>query len=270
MPYWLDQSLIIFSLALSALIVGVLLNALIKRYPVKLFRQWKVECEEFLAQYDEGPLENDPGASTALSCQHCHQKLSPWHNIGLFSLLIFAHRCEHCRERLTLRPIIVELTCLLLMLILYHHVGLTWQLPILLVLTWTLVVIAFIDLDHQLILDNVVIPFLWCGLLLNCVNIFTPLPLAVLGAVVGYLAIYLPAKAYQAWRKTPGVGMGDAKLLAALGAWLGIYVIPYLIIGGFVMALLLFLFRLFVYRINQPLPFAPCLTLITYYLILAN
>ena len=270
MLYWLDQSLILLSLVLSALLAGVLLNAYIKRYPVKLFRQWKVECEEFLAQYDEGPVENDPAASRDLSCTYCHKSLSTWHNIGLLSLLIYAHRCEHCRERLALRPLIVELTCLLLMLLLYHHVGLTWQLPIFLLFMCTLAVIAFIDLDHQLILDNVVIPFLWCGLILNCFAVFTPLPMAVFGAVAGYLAIYLPAKGYQAWRKTPGVGMGDAKLLAALGAWLGIYAIPYLIIGGFAMAVILFLFRLFVYRINAPLPFAPCLTLITYYLILAS
>lgn len=268
MPSVLQTVIVITSLILSAILGGALFNAFINRYPKRLFRQWWLECREFIQQYDEGVSEDDPISFQSLTCPHCKNALKPWQYIATLSYIFYANRCQQCQTKLTSRGLVVEWLCLLLLMVLYLEWGPSWLLLVLGVLCWSLAVISFIDLDHHLVLDNLVYPLLWCGLLINITGYLVPLPLAVLGAVIGYLAIFLPAKLYQKLRGQAGVGMGDAKLIAALGAWLGLFALPYIIIGGFILATAIFLFTRILYKINPPLALAPCLAISTYVYIL--
>ncbi len=262
--------LVVLSIALG-LLVGSFLNVVIYRIPVMLQREWRQQCCEFL-EIDE-KTTNDAGTAPAHKvfnlvkpdshCPHCNAPVRAWQNIPILSYVLLRGRCAKCKASISIRyPIIEAVTGILTGLVAWQF-GATWLTLALFVLTWSLVALTMIDFDHQLLPDNITLPLLWLGLAVN-----TLLPDssvgprdAVLGAILGYLSLWSIYWVFKLLTGKEGMGYGDFKLLAALGAWMGyqsllLIVILSSLVGAVVgIALLLFLGR----DRNIPIPFGPYL-----------
>ena len=223
-------------LALIGACVGSFLNVVILRLPLMLKRGWKQQCEEFL--YPEKAEENDNTLSLftlnqpASHCPQCKNPLKPWHNIPILSYLFLGAKCAWCKVSIPWRYPFVELVTALGTVWLATHFGINWQLLGALVLFWTLVCLTGIDFDHQLLPDNITIPLLWLGLSANLFDLFTSLESAVIGALVGYLGFWLIFQIHFRITGKEGLGYGDFKLLAALGAWLGWELLPLIVLAA--------------------------------------
>ena len=170
-------------------------------------------------------------------------------------------RCSSCHTHISLRYPLVEALTALLTLAVALHFGMTWQLPAALVLTWALIALALIDYDTQLLPDNIVLPLLWLGLLLNAFGMFTDSQTAIIGAVAGYLSLWTVFQLFRLATGKEGMGYGDFKLLALFGAWFGWQLLPQIVLlsalTGAVLGVLLIVTGQ--QRREQPLPFGPFL-----------
>ena len=230
----------IYALALMALLgacVGSFLNVVILRLPVMLKQQWHQQCEEFLNHEQQGAAtehEAQPGVFSlnrpASHCPQCKQALKPWHNIPILSYIFLGARCAWCKNQIPWRYPLVELVTALGTVHLALHFGVNWQLAGALLLFWSLLCLTVIDIDHQLLPDNITIPLLWAGILANYFGLFTTLESAVIGAVAGYLCFWLIFQIHYRLTGREGLGYGDFKLLAALGAWLGWEMLPLIVL----------------------------------------
>jgi leader peptidase (prepilin peptidase)/N-methyltransferase len=179
----------------------------------------------------------------------------------VLSWLALRGRCGACRERISIRyPLVETLTALLSVAVVWHF-GIGWQAGAALVFTWALVALTVIDLDHQLLPDSITLPLLWLGLVLNARGLFVPLETALWGAVFGYLSLWSVYWAFKLITGKEGMGYGDFKLLAALGAWMGWQALPTIIVLssfiGAVVGIALILFR--GRDRGAPIPFGPFL-----------
>lgn len=163
-------------------------------------------------------------------CPHCQSPLAWYHLIPVVSWLASLGRCQQCQQPISIRYPLIELASASLMLLALYHFGLNEQTLWTALLFLTLLTITIIDLEHQLILDNLSLPLLWLGLILNAFSIFTTADLAILGAAFGYLSLWLVFHIYRLMTGKAGMGYGDFKLFAAIGAWLGIYALPQVIL----------------------------------------
>lgn len=216
---------------LVGLLVGSFLNVVILRLPVMLERDWKQQASEILGQ----PLEHDtperfdlvhPGSH----CPGCQRPIRPWENIPIISWLALRGRCRGCGQRISVRYPLVELITGLLSAAVAWHFGWGPELAAALVLTWTLIALSAIDIDHQLLPDNITLPVLWLGLGIGLAGLFTGIEEAVIGAMAGYLSLWLVFHAFRLVTGKEGMGYGDFKLLALLGAWLGWQALPVIIL----------------------------------------
>lgn len=215
------------------LVVGSFLNVVIVRLPVMLERRWQRECQALLRP-DPPPVQAAaerfdlfvPGSH----CPHCKQRLRWYENIPVLSFLVLRGRCSACKAPISWRYPLVELLSAGLSFAVAWRFGFGAAAAAGLVLTWALVALAFIDYDTQLLPDDITLPLLWAGLLLGLFAVFTPLPAAVLGAVAGYGTLWLVYHLFRLFTGKEGMGYGDFKLLAALGAWLGWKMLPLIIL----------------------------------------
>jgi leader peptidase (prepilin peptidase) / N-methyltransferase len=250
-------------LSIIGLIIGSFLNVIISRYPEMLRRSWRAECREFL---DLPPEPLSPTLNLALprsQCPHCRHYLRFWHNIPLVSYLLLRGRCGFCRQRISIQYPIVELLTALLTLAVFLQFG--WQLKTLALwlLSWSLIVLAAIDWKNQILPDTITLSLLWIGLILNIYLVFTPLGDAVWGAVTGYILLAVVAWAFKLIRKKPGMGHGDFKMLAMLGAWVGTLAMLQILLIAVLLSLVVTLVLLAFKKVHrdQPLPFGPWLAL---------
>lgn len=251
----------LFALVIS-LLVGSFLNVVILRLPVIMQRDWDaaVQAEQGQPATEQEPFNLMVPRSRCGSCGH----LIRWYeNIPVFSWLLLRGRCSQCDSRISIRYPLVELLTGLAGGWLIWHFGLTPQGGALVVLTWALIALTFIDLDHQLLPDSITLPLLWLGLLLNSQQVFTSLESAVYGAVAGYLVLWAVYWLFKLVTGKEGMGYGDFKLLAALGAWGGVQILPLVIllssVVGVVLAFSLIALRR--HRAQNPLPFGPYLAI---------
>ena len=255
---------LITATAVLGLIVGSFLNVVIHRLPIMLQREWRQQCRELLEQ-ESGNTGGEPFnlALPASHCPACGTRIPVWQNIPLISYLILRGRCAQCGVHISLRYPLVELLTAALSATLAWKLGVGWPLLAALLLTWSLIALSFIDLQHHLLPDQITLPLLWLGLLVNLAAMFTGLDSAVIGAVIGYLCLWLIYHAYRLLTTKEGFGYGDFKLLAALGAWLGWQQIPLIImlasVSGALMGLTLILLRR--HQMHRPLPFGPYIAL---------
>ena len=221
------------------LLVGSFLNVVAFRIPVMMEMSWRQD----LAELEKTPYEPPPQAKQGpfnllwppSACTSCGAAIAPQHNIPVLSYLWLRGRCASCGARVSVRYPIVEASVGLASLVVAWVFGPTWQTVAALALTWTLVALTLIDLDHQLLPDSLTLPLLWAGIALSLVSIdgaplFVDLPSSVIGAMAGYLSLW---SVYQLWRLATGIeamGYGDFKLLGALGAWLGWQLLPLVIL----------------------------------------
>ena len=222
--------------ALLSLAVGSFLNVVIVRLPVMTLRQWRADCRELLAS--EGTELPDPGAAeerldlvTPRSrCPHCGHAITALENIPVLSYVWLRGRCSACGAHISLQYPIVESATALLSVITAWSFGWGWPAAGALILTWGLIALAVIDLRTQLLPDAITLPLLWLGLLLNMAGLYTNLATAVIGATAGYLSLRLVYHLFKALTGKEGMGFGDFKLLAMLGAWMGWQVLPLVVL----------------------------------------
>lgn len=252
---------LIFSVAVLGLIVGSFLNVVIHRLPRILKAEWTQQCRELL-HLEAAPVIEAAGYSLASPRSHCPEcggAIPAWHNIPLFSYLLLRGRCRHCNAPISLRYPLVELATALLSALIAWRFGFDWTMAAALLLTWSLIALSFIDWEHQLLPDQITLPLVWVGLLVNQQGLFTDLDSALLGAVIGYLFLWSLFHLYRLLRGREGFGYGDFKLLAALGAWLGWQSLPLIILmaslAGSLVGITLVLARR--HRMNRPLAFGP-------------
>ncbi|MFZ2726158.1 MAG: prepilin peptidase [Methylococcaceae bacterium] len=216
-------ALVIVLASLVGLLVGSFLNVLIYRLPVMMQRSWRKECHDYLELTDSQATETETfNLVVPLSrCPQCQTPIKPWHNIPVFSYVFLKGRCAYCSKPIPLRyPLIEALTALLSGIIAWHF-GYSEQTLFALLLTWSLITLTFIDFDHYLLPDSITLPMLWLGLLLSLHNTFTDSHTSIIGAVAGYLSLWSVYHLFKLATGKEGMGYGDFKLLALLGAWLG-------------------------------------------------
>ena len=254
------------------LLVGSFLNVVVYRLPIMLQREWREQCCEFLEIDNTIPDPNESSAKFKIfnlqkpdsHCPHCNHKIKHWENIPVLSYVFLGGKCANCKQKISLRYPSVEFVTGVLSGLVATNFGFTWLTLALLLLTWSLIALTLIDFDHQLLPDNITLPLLWLGLFVNAVDLGFDVTLydAVIGAIAGYLVLWSFYWIFKLATGKEGMGYGDFKLLAALGAWMGWQsLLPIIILSSLVGAV--FGITLIVLQgrdKSKPMPFGPYLT----------
>lgn len=255
MPAWLGGTLLL------GLLIGSFLNVVIHRLPRMLERDWQAQCAELRGETPAADAPRYNLLTPDSTCPGCGHRIRAWENIPVLSYLLLRGRCSECGSRIGLRYPLVELSCGLLSVLVAWQFGPTPQALAALLLLWALLALTFIDYDTQLLPDQITLPLLWLGLLLNIDGLFVDLSTAVIGAAAGYLALWSVFHLFRLLTGKEGMGYGDFKLLAVLGAWLGWQLLPQIVLVsslvGAVVGIGLILFR--GRERSHPIPFGPYL-----------
>jgi len=257
-----DTTVFAFVAASFGLVVGSFLNVVIHRVPIILMRRWSDECRQFSGHdAEERPAERYNLLSPGSRCPHCNRPIRPIENIPVLSYLWLRGKCDGCSSQISLRYPFVEILSAALAGIVAWQMGYGFQAIVAIFLTWVLIALTFIDIDHQLLPDVMVLPFLWVGLLVNLSGTFVDLPSAVIGAAAGYLSLWTVYQLFKLLTGKEGMGYGDFKLLALFGAWLGWKLLPLIILlSSFIGAIVGIALIVFRGRDRaQPIPFGPYL-----------
>ncbi|MGC2458631.1 MAG: A24 family peptidase [Gallionellaceae bacterium] len=245
---------------LVGLLVGSFLNVVIHRIPKMLEREWQAQCAKLSGKQPEDlPRYNLVVPRSA--CPHCGHNISAWENIPVISYLLLRGKCKECGARISLRYPTVEAISGLLGAYTAWHFGFGPAAFAALLFVWALIALTFIDFDTQLLPDMITLPLLWLGLLFNLSGLFASLHDTVIGAVAGYLVLWGVYWLFKFATGKEGMGYGDFKLLAAIGAWLGWQMLPLVIllsslVGAVVGIVLIVAAR---HGRNIPIPFGPYL-----------
>jgi leader peptidase (prepilin peptidase) / N-methyltransferase len=245
--------------------IGSFLNVVIYRLPIMMFRQW----HEDLNAQQEQPIDLRPNekifnlAIPNSRCSNCGASIKPWQNIPVISYVFLRGRCASCSTPISKRYPLVEAATALASLYVFHHFGVTWQCLFALLFTWCLIALTMIDYDHQLLPDSITLPLLWLGLLINGSGIFVSLHESVYGAAAGYMTLWCVYWLFRIVTGKEGMGFGDFKLLAAIGAWFGWKMLPLVIllssgVGAVIGITLIVLKR---QDKTKPIPFGPYLAI---------
>lgn len=222
---WLSLIGLVFGL-----MVGSFLNVVIFRYPTIIKQQWTLQSREWLELPSDDAIELVTLSKPASNCRKCRTPIKPWQNIPLLSYLFLRGKCAHCGAHISLRYPFVELLTGLLSAAVVYHFGWSLQALFGLILTWVLIALSFIDLDHKLLPDDIVLPILWLGLGLSLWPVFSHTTDSVIGAIAGYLCFWVVFQIFLRLTGKEGMGYGDFKLMALLGAWLGWQYLPQIIL----------------------------------------
>lgn len=251
---WLSGALIL------GLLIGSFLNVVIHRLPRMLERDWRAQCAEMRDEpVPDGPKLNL--ITPASTCPNCGHQVRAWENIPVISYLLLRGRCSACRTPISLRYPVVELVTGLLSLLVVWQLGPGPQALAALLLLWSLIALTFIDYDTQLLPDQITLPVLWLGILVNMQGLFVDLQTAVIGAVAGYLVLWLVFHLFRLLTGKEGMGYGDFKLLALLGAWFGWQLLPQIVLVSSLVGALVGIALILVRGRdrNRPIPFGPYL-----------
>ncbi len=219
------------------LMVGSFLNVVIHRLPIMLERDWKAQCLEYLGDKIVLKVSEPIGSSSKYNlvvprsaCPSCEKPITALQNIPVISYLFLGGKCAACKAPISMRYPLVEAMTGLLTGFLAWHFGVTWAAAFAIIYLWALIALTFIDADTTLLPDDITLPLLWLGLLINLGGVFTDIGSATLGAVGGYLVLWSVYWGFKLLTGKEGMGYGDFKLLAAIGAWLGWQLIPLVIL----------------------------------------
>ena len=260
---------LLFTLLVLALglMVGSFLNVVIHRLPLMMEHEWKQQCHELL---NDGtiPVEHQEADTFNLAvprsrCPHCGHLISAAENIPVLSYLALGGKCSDCKAPISKRYPLIELVTGLLSALIAYQFGATAVTALLLLFCWALIALTMIDFDHQLLPDSITLPLLWLGLIANSFGLLTDIHSALWGAVAGYLVLWSVYWLFKLVTGKEGMGYGDFKLLAALGAWMGWQMLPLIIIlSSFVGAALgIGLIAVKGRDQQQPMPFGPFLAI---------
>jgi leader peptidase (prepilin peptidase)/N-methyltransferase len=262
---------VVFTLlcALLGLVVGSFLNVVIHRLPQMLDREWDAQAADFLQQKgsaDAAAKLRSTGGTVRYNlvtprstCPRCGHRIRAWENIPILSYLFLRARCSACKAPISIRYPIVEALSGILSGYIGWRFGLTLATLGALFLMWSLIALTVIDIDTQFLPDDITLPLIWLGLLVNLNGTFVPLQSAVIGTVAGYLSLWAVYWLFKFATGKEGMGYGDFKLLAAIGAWLGWKMLPLVILlsslVGAVVGIGLIVFAR--HGRNTPIPFGP-------------
>lgn len=258
-----EQWLFYTAIVLFSLCVGSFLNVVIYRLPVMLERDWRQQCREFL-EIDTTTDQKEEKISLAIPasrCPHCDHKIRAWENIPVLSYLILGGKCSSCRSPISMQyPSIEAITAILSAAVAWKF-GVTIQTAGALLFTWILIALTMIDVHKQLLPDNLTLPLLWLGLIFALFDTYTSLQASVIGAIAGYLVLWTVFQLFKLITGKEGMGFGDFKLLAAMGAWMGWAMLPQIIlvssvVGAIAGSVMLVTGKA---RTQQPIPFGPYL-----------
>lgn len=263
---------------LFSLLIGSFLNVVIYRLPIMLHSRFKLECLGYLKERHPECLVETCKTDSIITqptynlivprskCPHCQHQITAIENIPIISYLLLCGRCKQCHIKIPLRyPVVEALTAILAFAVAWKF-GVTLAMLCALALTFALIALTYIDYDTQYLPDEITLPFLWIGLVINMNGIFVDFRSAFIGAVAGYLILWCVFHLFRFFTKKDGMGYGDFKLLAMLGAWLGWQSLPGIILisacTGSVIGLALIYFRR--HDKNIPIPFGPYLAIAGY------
>jgi len=258
-PVWGIACAFLFSLC-----VGSFLNVVIHRLPIMMQREWEQEIAEASGEQDTNSKPEPYNLSVpASACPKCQHQIRWYENIPVISWIFLGAKCSSCGLRIPFRYPFVELFTAVCSAYAVYVFGFNLIGLSMVILTWILVCLIFIDIDHQLLPDRLTLPLLWLGLLVNSFGLFTSLEHAVYGAIAGYLSLWSVYWAFKLLTRKEGMGYGDFKLLAALGAWAGISQLPLIILlsslVGAIIGISMMLFRN--HSSQNPIPFGPYLAI---------
>ena len=225
----LDPAVALPAAAVIGLCVGSFLNVVIHRLPKMMERGWADQCAELAGREPEAKPRYDLMVPRS-ACPSCGHAITALENVPVVSWLVLRGRCRACKAPISLRYPVVELVAGALAVAAIWQFGAGWKGLAACAFLWTLLALAFIDADTQLLPDDLTLPLLWGGLLANLFGLFVPLASAVVGAIAGYLVLWVVYWLFKLIRGKEGMGYGDFKLLAALGAWLGWSMLPQIVL----------------------------------------
>jgi leader peptidase (prepilin peptidase)/N-methyltransferase len=249
-------------IGLLGLLVGSFLNVVIYRLPIMMQNKWHQDCLEYLGHDTETETKEPFNLVLPHSrCPGCGAVIKPYQNIPVVSYIFLKGQCANCKVPISIRyPLIEAFTSVTSALIAWHF-GFTVQTGFALFLTWSLIALSFIDIDHRLLPDSITLPILWLGLFLSVFGFFTDSHASIIGAIAGYLTLWGVFHLFKILTGKEGMGYGDFKLLALFGAWLGWQYLPVIILlsslVGAVIGTAMILFSK--HDRNTPIPFGPYL-----------
>lgn len=260
LEFFLQPGAAIALAAVFGLIVGSFLNVVILRLPARLMHSWREQSREILELQADGPASPPPGIVKEPShCPHCKHRLGALENIPLISWLVLRGRCKHCGAKISIQYPLIELFSAVAAAVVVWKFGATWQSAAGMIFTFTLIALAGIDVRTQLLPDQLTLPLLWLGLMISLLPLFTDAHASIVGAVLGYLSLWSVYWLFKLMTGKEGMGYGDFKLLAALGAWMGpSSLLPIVLLSSIIGALIGGAF-LAIRKQNRatPIPFGP-------------
>lgn len=245
------------------LVVGSFLNVVIYRLPIMMESQWRRDCCELLEVEEKKPKEKFNLAFPNSHCPHCNAAIKAWQNIPVLSYLVLGGKCHNCEAGISIRYPMIELVTGIMTLALVIYFDASPALLGAMLLTWALVALTMIDIDHQLLPDDITLPLLWLGVVFNLNGTYVDLQASILGAIIGYLSLWSVYWLFKLLTGKEGMGYGDFKLLAALGAWLGWQSIPLIILLSSVVGAVVGIALMAIKRRGKdiPIPFGPYLAM---------
>lgn len=258
-----NHFIFLIGVGVLGLLVGSFLNVVIYRLPIMLQREWENDCAEYIKQVAPIKYKIINLITPRSHCPKCDTQILWWQNIPVISYILLHGKCNHCHNIIHWRYPVVELLGCLTALLVAIYFGISIQTLSLLILTWALIAAVFIDFDQLLLPDNIILPLIWLGLLLNTNYTFAAPESAIIGAVSGYVFLWIIAYIFKLIRKIDGMGHGDFKLLAVFGAWLGWQTLPLILfsaslLGCFVGLTIVFCKK---WQFTKPIPFGPYLAI---------
>jgi len=256
-----NPEILLLVTALFSLLIGSFLNVVIYRLPRMMEQNWSEECRVYLGLKPHSEPEKLNLYLPFSHCPECKKVIRPWHNIPLLSYLLLRGRCAYCQARISLRyPLVEAVTCIMSVYVVWKF-GLSWQAASALVFTWIVISLTFIDLDHHLLPDQLTLLLLWFGLFSSLFVLFCDSHNAIIGAIAGYSIFAVTQWIFEKATGKTGMGQGDFKFLAALGAYLGWQLLPLVILFASISGVIFAFTHMFIKREYKsvPLPFGPYL-----------
>jgi len=257
-------NMFVLTAGLVGLVVGSFLNVVIYRLPVMMENEWRRECESFLESEETAEATASFNLMVPRSrCPNCNHPIAAYENIPVLSYVILGGKCSACKNQISARYPVVEFACGLISVAVALHFGFSAAGVSALILSWALVVLALIDFDTQLLPDSITLPLLWTGIVVNYNETFVTLEESILGAIFGYLSLWMVFWGFKLATGKDGMGYGDFKLLAVLGAWLGWHILPLVIVLSSVVGAAIGI-SMMVFASHdkaKPIPFGPYLAI---------
>lgn len=256
-----DPTLVLAFAGLLGLVVGSFLNVVISRLPQMLETEWRTNAVDILGLPAPSKTSRFNLVAPSSNCPKCHAQIQPLQNIPVVSFILQRGRCVVCKAQISLHYPLVEIAAAIVAMVCAWRFGPTIACAFALVLSWALLALAVIDWRAQLLPDNITLPLLWLGLLAATMNTYVTPISAIIGAISGYLVLWLIFHVFKLLTGKHGMGHGDFKLLAVLGAWLGWQQLPVILLVASATGAITGIFLISSGKLQRssPMPFGPFL-----------